>query len=168
MGASPPPTRTHASGRYASACVSHPAPPNSLKSAHLPPPAPGANIPGGDPAGPPVRAFGLPGRPPSGTASPTAYTAAAPPKIFQKAGDFSSGRIFGDRVMEIYRNGICVASRANTGYLRRGSASGFWSVVLRMMLGTGLACVRYRHRALLTGFLRVQSERFLLGGRALE
>ncbi len=46
--------------------------------AHLPPTAPGANIPGGDPAGPPVRACGLPGRPPSGTASPTAYGSGSP------------------------------------------------------------------------------------------
>ena len=43
-----------------------------IMSAHLPPTAPVANLPGGDPAGPPVRAYGLPDRPPSGTASPTA------------------------------------------------------------------------------------------------
>uniref|UniRef100_E6QH44 Uncharacterized protein n=1 Tax=mine drainage metagenome TaxID=410659 RepID=E6QH44_9ZZZZ len=72
---------------------------------------------------------------------PPLHTAAAPPKIFQKAGSFGAGRIFGDRMIEMYQNGICVASRANTGYLRRGSASGFWSVVPRMMLGTGLAVV---------------------------
>ena len=39
---------------------------------------PPTNIPGGDPAGPPVRAFGLPDRPPSGTASPTAYGSGSP------------------------------------------------------------------------------------------
>ena len=81
---------------------------------------------------------------------PPLPTAAAPPRISQEAEGFGSGHILGDRVMEMYQNGICVASRANTGYLRRGSASGFWSVVLRMILGTDLACGRYRHRVLLT------------------
>ena len=47
-------------------------------SAHLPPTAPGANIPGGDPAGPPVLAYGSPDRPPMGTASPTAYGSGSP------------------------------------------------------------------------------------------
>jgi len=54
-------------------------------SAHLPPTAPGANIPGGDHAGPPVRAFGSPGRPPSGTASPTAFGSGSPAS-FPKGG----------------------------------------------------------------------------------
>jgi len=53
-------------------------------SAHLPPTAPGANIPGGDPAGPPVRAFGLPDRPPMGTASPTAYGSGSPRQFSKK------------------------------------------------------------------------------------
>ena len=48
------------------------------RSAHLPPSAPGATIPGGEPAAPPVRAFGSPDRPPSGTAPPTAYGIGSP------------------------------------------------------------------------------------------
>jgi len=54
-------------------------------SAHLPPTAPGANIPGGDHAGPPVLAFGSPDRPPSGTASPTAFGSGSPAS-FPKSG----------------------------------------------------------------------------------
>ena len=93
-------------------------------SAHLPPTAPGANIPGGDPAGPPVRACGLPDRSPSGTTSPTAM-AVAPPQVLQKRGKFGAGRVFSGRVMEMYQNGICVVSRANKGLLRRFRAGWF-------------------------------------------
>jgi hypothetical protein len=51
----------------------------------LPPTAPGANLPGGDPAGPPVLAFGSPDRPPPGTTSPTAYGTGSPLIFIQRS-----------------------------------------------------------------------------------
>jgi hypothetical protein len=69
-------------------------------SAHLPPTAPGANLPGGDPAGPPVRAYGLPGRPSSGTASPTAYGSGSPSKFSKKRVDLAQDAVL---VVELWK-----------------------------------------------------------------
>jgi hypothetical protein len=57
----------------------------------LPPTAPGADLAGGDPAGPPVlsRCAPSPDRPPRGTSSPTACGSGSPFLVFKKAGGMS-------------------------------------------------------------------------------
>ena len=85
----------------------------------MPPTAPGAYIPGGEPAAPPVRAFGSPDRPPSGTTSPH-----APPLDFHptKEGHRKWPRI-GFLWLEVgfLTRTHCVRCRANLRPLRRAS-----------------------------------------------
>ncbi len=78
----------------------------------MPPAAPGANPPGGDPAGPPVRAFGLPGRPPLGTLSPHASGIGSPFPVFREKAFFEKS--FGSRP----------AGAKNSGYLGLAGAQG--------------------------------------------